>query len=164
VTGSKLPPKRAAVTEKAEFDWTRAEYPRISPGVYSVVGRAWQGPSKLAAFGRWSIRIEFTLLDDGSPVSLFLNLGRKEQPHFGIASNYYQWWTAANGGPPERGEAMKPDIFLQEQVFEVMVEDSHLNAKKEAKSEHQIYSHVTKLIGVSIPGDPKKSGKKRGPK
>jgi hypothetical protein len=82
-------------------------------------------------------------------VSLFLNLGRKERPHFGIASNYYRWWTAANGGPPDRGEPLTPQIFLQNQIFQVQVEDSRLNAKKKEKSEHEVYSHITKLISVT---------------
>jgi hypothetical protein len=148
-------PQKDRRKSATEFKWTSPECARltpVTPGAYSVVGKGWQGPERLTCYGRRSIRIEFSVLgEENTAISLFCNLGDKETPRFGMGSNYFHWWTAANGGLPERGQAMSPDVFLEGQIFEVYVEDSRLNAKKQEKPDRQIYSHITKLINVHRP-------------
>jgi hypothetical protein len=49
---------------------------------------------------------------------------------------------------PRNGEAMTPDIFLEEQLYTVEVKDSRHNAKDEQKAEGEIYSKVTQIVSV----------------
>ena len=138
------------------FDWQGPQYARIPPGTYTVVAKSWQGPTWLLqkGWGRWSIRIEFSPFDDpDSTVSLFCNLGdNKDAPHFGTGSKYYKWWTAANGGLPDRGEPLHPDVFFQNQTYEVVVDDAKRNDEGGFKADSQIYSHITELLSVTRAG------------
>ena len=65
--------------------WEGVDYPRVSPGVYQVIGNGVvQGPVWLRNYLRWSIRIEFTLLSGEGYVSRFFNLGsNRAGPHIG---------------------------------------------------------------------------------
>jgi hypothetical protein len=149
LSSSNLPQKRA---EKADFSWTGATYARVPPGIYSVVGKTSQGPEWLRHFSRWSLRVEFELLDDGQAVSRFFNMGNDpERPHIGQKSNYFSWWVLANGERPKRGQSMTPDVFFEGQVYRVRIEDASLDAEQKSKRDAEIYSRVTELIEVSSP-------------
>ena len=67
--------EKIARTEGMELSWTGATYTRVALGVYSVVGRKSQGPEWVRRYQRWSLRIEFELLDDSQLASRFFNLG-----------------------------------------------------------------------------------------
>jgi hypothetical protein len=126
------------------------EYPRIAPGVYSVVGKSYQGPAWVRAFGSWRLRVEFETLSGDGPVSRFFNLGNDPSgPHAARRSLYLAWWSAANGEPPKRGQTPSADVFLDGQIFKVRVDDSRSNSKREAKPDDEVYSRVTELHAVN---------------
>src|ERR1017187_9699885 len=87
--------------------WEGADLPRIPPGEYRAVCVGWQGPEWVRAYRRWSLRLEFSLLTDGTLVSAFFNLGcDAEEPHIGRRSRFYAAWCIANGEAPRRGQRM----------------------------------------------------------
>lgn len=141
-------PSTAAVPEIA---YDGSDYPRISPGVYSVVGHSWHGPQWIRAFSRWGLRVEFATLSGDGNVSRFFNLGSDpEQPYCGRKSAFFAWWCAANGGPPEPRQAMTPDIFLDGQIFEVVVSDAQASRKQDADATRTqiVFSRITELREV----------------
>jgi hypothetical protein len=143
-------PQRAAQKKPPEISVKFLEYPRISPGVYSVVGKSIQGPEWVRAYGSWRLRVEFETLSGDGPVSRFFNLGNNpDGPHAARRSMYLAWWSAANGEPLKRGQVPSADVFLDGQVFTVRVDDSRSNSKREAKRDDEIYSRVTELHAVN---------------
>ena len=141
-----IPPRPRTATEKptAEFSWHDAEYPRVDPGIYEAVCKAVLGPVWIRmSFGRWGLRIVFVLLDDLGEVCLFLNMGTdRETPRIARNSAYREWWTAANGALPCHGEAMTPDVFMQDQIYRIKVADALMDAPKQPKTAAEIYSKV----------------------
>jgi hypothetical protein len=106
----------------------------------------------LRRYRRWSLRIEFELLDDCQRVSRFFNFGANpEKPESRRGSHYFKWWTAANGELPRRGQSMSPEVFFEGQVFRVSVEDASNDGEQQAKEDSEIYSRVTLLHEVSRP-------------
>ena len=105
-----------------------------------------QGPEWVRAFCRWSLRIEFHLMDEPGTVSLFVNLGtNRDRPTVGgRRSNYYRFWTMANGTPPRKGEAMHYDIFIGK-CFWALVENSVTDNAGRQKPEHDVYSRIVEL-------------------
>ena len=135
-----------------DLNWTGVTYARVPPGIYSAVAKAKQGPVWLRRYRRWSLRIEFELLDDCQRVSRFFNFGSNpEKPEIRRGSHYFKWWTAANGELPRRGQSMTPEVFFEGQVFRVSVEDASNDGEQQAKHDSEIYSRVTLLHEVSRP-------------
>lgn len=130
--------------------WEGATYPHVAPGVYRAVCEAWQGPEYCAAFHRYSLRLQFSLLDDGTRVSLFLNFDKSGPP--GRASKFYRAWSMANGEQPRRGQKMTLETFTEPGlIYTVQVEDSTKNEKGELKPDALVYSRVKEILRVERP-------------
>jgi hypothetical protein len=147
--------QRAAVvniSEGAELMWRGPEYPVLPAGRYTVRGAAIQGPQWLPNYQRWSLRVEFTLIDEPVLVSSFFNMGSdRNRPHIGRRSKYYKAWVLANGEHPRRRQKMSPDIFLEGQFFEVEVQPCKMDEEGQPKPTAEMYSTVTKLISARWP-------------
>ena len=131
--------------------WEGKEYAKHDRGERMVCAHEIQGPEWVTRFQRWSVRIGFHFMDEPGEVSCFLNLGnRKEAPYVGKRSRYYEAWTLANGGPPNKGDSMSADIFLNK-CFLALVEDSTLgadfgeNRERNTKPAGEVYSHISEL-------------------
>jgi hypothetical protein len=148
-------PQRAEVvniSQAAELVWRGPEYPVLPTGKYTVRGVAIQGPQWLRNYQRWSLRVEFTLIDEPILVSAFFNFGSdRNRPNVGRRSKYYKAWVLANGEHPRRRQQMSPDIFLEGQFFEVEVQSCKMNEEGQLKPNAEMYSIVTKLISARWP-------------
>jgi hypothetical protein len=129
--------------------WKGADYTRVPEGRYQAVAIRSQGPEWIRRFARWSMLVEFELLDDGSRVCGFYNFGN-DRAGWKIArgGNYFKAWTLANGELPCKGQAMSPEIFMEGQVFTVEVKDSRRNADETEKADPEMYSKVVGIISV----------------
>ncbi len=117
--------------------WEGADLPRVTSGDYQAVCLAWQGPEFVRAYRRWSIRLEFGLLGDGSCVSAFFNLGNDlAKPHIGRRSRLYKVWCLANGEAPRKGQQMTPETFTEPGLqYTLRIEDSTRDEKQNEKPE-----------------------------
>jgi hypothetical protein len=123
----------------------------VPEGRYQAVALRYQGPEWIRAFGRWSLLVEFELLDSGLPVCVFFNLGSDRSAFkIGRKGNYFKAWTLANGELPRKGQAMSPDVFFEGQVFAVEVRDRSRNAADEEKSDAEIYSAISEIVAVEV--------------
>ena len=96
--------------------------------------------------------VEFELLDESVRVCIFFNMGKnRAQPKAGRHSRYFKAWTLANGGLPNRGQAMSPEVFLDGQVYEIEVADSCRDSEEQQKAEPEIYSRVKEIISAAHP-------------
>ena len=130
--------------------WQGADLPRVQPGNYQAVCVGWQGPESYIAYRRWSLRLEFSLLDGGTLVSCFFNFGGKSRPCLqGRQSKFYEAWTLANGELPRKGQDMPLETFSDPSlIYVVCVEDCGANSKQGTKLDALIYSRVTKILKV----------------
>ena len=129
--------------------WQGSNYTHVTPGTYTATGSGHQGPEWCRQFHRWSIRIQFELLDGSGSVSRFFNMGSNaDSPAIGRNSLYFKAWTLANGEMPRRGQAMSPEVFCEGQIFEIRVEDARLDSQQKDKGESEIYSRVAELISA----------------
>ena len=130
-------------TIQPQFTWTGCAYRRVPPGTYSAIGKRVQGPEWCSRFGRWGLRVEFELLSGDGQVSVFYNFGRDpaEARVGGQHSKYFADWSRANGEPPRNGQKMRPDVFLDGQVFEIAVGDS--------SGKGPTYSRVTEILSAA---------------
>lgn len=131
--------------------WLGADIPRIPPGNYQAVCIGWQGPEWCRAFHRWSLRLEFALVEDGTAISQFFNMGADPvKPHMpGRRSRFYAAWCLANGEPPRKGQTMNFDTFTGEGLlYLVHVEDAANDGKGELKPDALVYSRVTQILRV----------------
>jgi hypothetical protein len=130
--------------------WKGVTYARVAEGRYQAVALRHQGPEWIRAFSRWSLLLEFELLDDGSRICVFYNMGNDPKgPTVTRRGKYFAAWTQANGEMPCKGEPMTPDIFLEDQVYTVEVKDCRRNAKEQEKADAEIYSVVSEIVSVS---------------
>ena len=111
-----------------------------------------QGPEWVKAFSRWSLRMEFHLMDEPGIVSLFLNLGsNRDRPTVdGRKSNFYRYWTLANGGPPKRGQQMRWEVFL-DKCFWARVDDCLKDSEGREKQDYDVYSRIVALEELITP-------------
>jgi hypothetical protein len=139
--------------DSPNLTWQGADLPRVSPGDYQAVCVGWQGPQWIRAFRRWSIRLEFSLLEDGTLVSAFFNLGSDlEEPHIGRRTRYYMVWCLANGEAPHKGQQMLPSTFIEAGLmYLVRVADCLKDGKEEDKPDALVYSRVTEVLKVDRP-------------
>ena len=130
--------------------WEGVELPRVSPSLYRAVCVEHQGPVWVRAFNRWSVRLGFSLLDDGTIVSAFFNMGNdRAKPRVGRRSRFYAVWAMANGGPPYKGQELALSTFTEPGLaYVVQVEDALSDGKGSAKPEELVYSRVSEVIRV----------------
>lgn len=131
--------------------WEGKEYQRHDQGERLIRVVEIQGPEWVRRYHRWSVRLESALTDEPGVVSYFMNMGNNpEAPWAGRHSNYYKAWTLANGGPPRRGEAMDPDIFLGK-FFRALIEDCKKDSSDKEKADGEVYSHIKELRVLVTP-------------
>ena len=110
-----------------------------------------QGPQWITRYRRWAIRLEGHFVDEPGIVSFFMNMGDDpKQPRVGRHSKYYKSWTLANGGPPRKGQAMDPSVFL-DKFFLVRIEDCRKDGDDKEKPDGEVYSHITELLELVRP-------------
>jgi hypothetical protein len=133
--------------------WQGADLPRVSPGDYQAVCIGWQGPEWCRAFRRWSLRLEFCLLTNGTLVSAFFNLGSDSaEPHIGRRSRFYAVWSLANGEAPRKGQKMGLDTFTDPALlYLVRVADATKDGKAVDKPNALVYSRVTDILRIERP-------------
>lgn len=137
-----------------DLTWQGVDLPRISPGDYYAVCVDCKGPEWVYAFRRWSLRLEFSLLTDGTLVSAFLNFGTDPAaPHIGgRRSKFYSAWSQANGGTPRKGQPMTLETFTEAGLlYTVRVADAGKDGKGEVKPDALVYSKVTDILKVIRP-------------
>ena len=145
VSGARSPRKNPAPV------WQGQQYPKHDEGVRLVRVSEIQGPQWVFNFMRWSIRLGCSLTDEPGEASYFMNMGNKrEAPQVGRQSKYYRAWTMANGGPPCKGQAMAPDVFLGK-FLRVRIEDCRKDRDEREKPEGEVYSRITELLEIVIP-------------
>lgn len=130
--------------------WQGADLPRVSPGNYQAVCVGWQGPEWCFAFRRWSLRLEFSLLDSGTLVSCFFNFGDQSRPCIqGRRSKFFTAWSLANGELPRKGQDMVLDTFTDPSLmYFVRVEDCTADAKEGTKADAMVYSRVAEILRI----------------
>lgn len=129
------------------FAWDGADYPHVDPGIYQAVCVRLQGPEYCREFHRYSLRLEFSLLNDGTAVSLFVNFDTGNVP--GSRSKYFKYWSMANGGMPTKGQIMSPEIFTEPGLlYTVRVEDARLDSRGALKSGALVYSRVSEILNI----------------
>lgn len=133
--------------------WQGVDLPRVSPGDYQAVCIGWQGPEWVRAFRRWSLRLEFSLMTDGTLVSAFYNLGNNPQnPDISRRSRLYAAWCMANGEAPRKGQQMRWETFTEAGLlYLVRVADCLKDGKDAAKPDALVYSRVTDVLKVERP-------------
>lgn len=136
--------------------WRGADYMRVPAGHYQAVARRYQGPEWVRPFARWSLLVEFELLDDGALVCAFFNFGNnQEAPEIMRRGNYFKAWTLANGELPRKGQPMSPEVFLDGQIYTVEVKDSRNDAAETEKVDAEVYSKVPAILKVETNRNPK---------
>ena len=130
--------------------WEGVELPRVAPGNYQAAYVQWQGPEFVRAFQRWSVRLEFSLLDDGTLVSAFYNLGSDPaRPRVGRRSRYYAAWSQANGEPPRKGQKITPEAFAEPGLlYTLQVADALKDEAQKRKPDALVYSRVVNILRV----------------
>lgn len=133
--------------------WQGVDLPRIHPGDYQAVCIGWQGPEWCRSFRRWSLRLEFSLLADGTLVSAFYNMGNDATAlRIGRRSRLYAAWSMANGDAPRKGQQMTWETFTDPALlYLVRVADSLKDGKDADKPDALIYSRVTDILRVERP-------------
>lgn len=126
--------------------WKGADYVRVPPGRYQAIAIRYQGPEWVRPFSRWSLLVEFQLLDDGARVCQFFNFGtNRKGPIVMRRGKYFKAWTKANGELPRKGRQMSPDVFLEGQIFTVEVKNSRGDSSEAEEPDAEIYSKVTAI-------------------
>ena len=130
--------------------WQGADRPRIAPGEYTARCTGFQGPEWTRQFGNWKMRLEFALDRDEETVSAFYTLGEdRSTPKIGNKSKYRRDWVRANGGPPQCGQIMSPEIFMNgELTFTVHVSDAKTDSENRLKDKAEFYSRIDRILEV----------------
>jgi len=136
--------------ESLELTWEGVDLPRVAPGDYQAVCVGWQGPEWVRAFQRWSLRLEFSLLADGTSVSAFYNMGGdRNSKSYGRRSRFYSVWSQANGEPPRKGQKMTFEVFREEGlIYTVRVGNATKDEKQAEKPNALVYSRVTEVLRI----------------
>jgi hypothetical protein len=100
-------------------------------------------------YSRWSLLVEFALVDDGSLVCAFYNFGNDPSgPKILRRGNYIKAWTLANGERPYRGQAPSPDVFREGQIYTLDIRDNRRDSSEKEKADAEIYSVVRAIVDV----------------
>jgi hypothetical protein len=134
-----------------EIDWFYAA--RIEPGEYPAYCRSAKHYYD-HQFKRWVCAVQFDVLGDSlvevlAQLTWYLNLGKREKPHAGRRSNYWDAWTKANGGPPRRKDRLTPRVFVGRHAT-VLVGDTAKNHRQVAVKEG--YSVVRDVLSWDTGG------------
>jgi len=133
--------------------WQGAERPRIPPGEYTARCTGFQGPQWVREWGRWGMRLQFTLDPEEQQVSIFYSFGEnKDAPKIGTRSKYFKDWVRVNGGPPKHGQKMNPEAFSNSDLsFTVRVSDSVKDGEGKVKDDALVYSRIDRILEVKRP-------------
>ncbi len=146
------PPNVVEIDRSAVFVWRGADYPVLPAGRYTVRGVRIQGPMWVYAYRRWSLRVEFTLIDEPVSLSAFFNFGNDRSGcKIGRMSRFYKAWVIAKGEHPRHGERMSPNIFLEGQIFEVDVEECNRDSEGKPKQDAEMYSRIVRIVSAKWP-------------
>jgi hypothetical protein len=148
---AELPDRATSLLVKREAQMPHfdgAAYARVTPGRYQAAATRVIGPQLVLKYKRWSVGIEFSLISEDARLMAFFNLGSGEKPNAPRGSRYFRAWTLANGEMPYRGQALDPAIFLDDQVFEVAVDDCGRDEAREEKADSLVYSMVREVISA----------------
>jgi len=138
---------------RPHLTWQGVDLPRVPPGDYQAACVGWQGPEWCRAYRRWSLRLEFTLLTDGTLVSAFYNMGSDTtKPYIGRRSRFYAAWCLANGEMPKKGQEMTLETFTEAGLlYVVSVGDSLKDGKDAEKPEALRYSRLSDILRIERP-------------
>lgn len=130
--------------------WDGDKYARIPPGIYQGICTGWQGPDWVIPFQRWSLRLNFALLDGETEVSAFLNMGNDpKQKSYGTRSKFYAAWCCANGERPRKGQRLRYDTFAEPGLlYTLRVADAIKDERQADKPDALVYSKVVDIVGV----------------
>jgi len=139
--------------ESPGLTWEGVDLPRVKPGDYLAAFVRWQGPEWVRAFQRWSLRLEFSLLTDGTLVSAFYNLGSdRSAKSFGRRSRFYSVWSQANGEPPRKSQIMSLEVFNEQGLlYTVRVSYAIKDEQQADKPDALVYSRVTDVLKIERP-------------
>jgi hypothetical protein len=151
-------PKRGATmtTEKQAppaLVWQGAERPRLAPGEYTARCMGYQGPQWVREWGRWGMRLQFTLDPDEQQVSIFYSFGEnRDTPKIGTRSKYYKDWVRVNGGSPKHSQEMSPAVFVNPEIgYTVHVGDAVKDSEGAVKDDALVYSRIDRILEVKRP-------------
>jgi hypothetical protein len=139
--------RKQNLLSEPEITWTHI--PRMEPGVYHAYSRS----ARIVRDGhykRWYCAVQFDVLSDDlaevrAELTWFLNMGDRERPHAGRRGNYWQAWTTANGGPPQRKDRLSARVFTG-RYARVTVGDTTTNFKQTPIAENMAYSVVRQVV------------------
>ena len=145
--------KPQSATDGSDLVWQGNTYARVQPGIYQAACTGWQGPEWVFNFRRWSLRLNFTLLDGETEISAFLNLGNDpKRKSFGRRSKYYKAWCQANGDTPRKGQRLAFSAFTEPGLlYTVRIADAAKDEHQEDKPDVLVYSKVTDILWVERP-------------
>lgn len=134
--------------------WRGANRPRIAPGDYPARCTGHQGPQWIREWGRWGLRLEFALDPDEQQVSIFYSFGEnRDVPKIGNRSKYFKDWVRANGGSPNNGQEMSPEVFVNPEIgYTVRVSDAVKDGEGKLKDDALVYSRIDRIVEVKRPG------------
>ncbi len=145
-------PNLVDISRESGLVWRGPEYPTLEPGRYTVRGLKIQGPQWVRSYMRWSLRVEFALVSEPGVVSAFFNFGDDPSaPRVRRRSRYYKAWVLANGEHPRKGQLMTPEIFLEGQFLEVVVDSCNRDEEGKPKAAAEFYSRVTQILSSAWP-------------
>lgn len=139
--------QRGSEKPQAEPQITWTYIPRIEPGEYPAYSRS----AKIVRdrhYKRWYCAVQFDILSDDltevlAELTLFLNMGDADKPHAGRRGNFWQAWTAANGGPPQRKDRLSLRAFTH-RYARVSVGDTSTNFKQTPIAAYSVVRHVAR--------------------
>ncbi len=142
-----------AVTDGSDLVWQGETYARIPPGIYQASCTGLQGPQWVPAYQRWSLRLNFMLLDGETEVSAFLNMGSNpKRKSYGRQSKFYKAWCQANGEPPCKGQRLVFASFTEPGLlYTVRVADAVKDDHQKDKPDVLVYSKVMDILRVERP-------------
>jgi hypothetical protein len=138
-------PRVVAAKRRAEPEVEFRYVPRLEPGTY----RAYCRSARIyrdRVYQRWVCAVQFDVLAENNDEVLgrltwFLNLGNWDKPNASRRSRYWQAWSKANGGPPQRRDRLSPRVFSG-RIALVEVGDTIKNCKQQPVAGANSYSVV----------------------
>jgi hypothetical protein len=150
---TRLIEKPQSITDGSDMVWQGDTYARVPPGIYQAACTGWQGPEWVFSYRRWSLRLNFALLDGEAEVSAFLNMGNDpKRKSYGRRTKFYKAWCQANGDTPRKGQRLLFSAFTEPGLlYTVRVADAVKDEAQEEKPDVLVYSKVTDILRVEHP-------------